>query len=277
MLGTYRVIKNAPFDLRWFSVSTGGVVVTGGTGPGATLSQDGGAFAASTNTPAETPASSGLWLLALTVAEMGCDRLDIKATYTGPRTPEPLTLFTEPCLDAGVIQTSTTTSTTLRAAAPSTGLQGMIIEIVRGTGSGQRPRMISSYNTTTKVMVPRPDWSTAPDNTSVYIVRFPTPADTIRFDGNEFGPEALSELYSLGYMTSTFLAGCTNSVLQTNMTGKGTEQLLNSVLFCLGVTNTGIMKTITDYNTTTGQITVYPPFAAAPSATERFAVLGTVG
>lgn len=277
MTGPYRIIKNASFDLWWFAKDTSGQVSTGATGPSATRSIDGAAFAATTNTPAETPASSGQWKLTLSVADMSGDNIGVKVAYTGPRTPEGFILNPEPAFDSGVAQAGAASTITLRAGAPSTSLVGAIVEIVRGTGSTQRPRLITAYDTTSKVATVRPDWSTNPDNTSVYKVTFLTPADLLHIDSNAFPAQFMAELYNT-VKVSTFNSGSTTTVLKTNMTGYGTDQLVGMALVYLGNTgNYGIFRPIVDYNSTTGDITVFPAFNAAPTASERFAVFGTTG
>lgn len=61
-------------------------------------------------------------------------------------------------------------SITLASGATTTDITGFVVEINGGTGSGQS-RVITGYNTTSKVATVYPDWDTAPDNTSEYVVR----------------------------------------------------------------------------------------------------------
>lgn len=264
MHGPYRVIRNAPYPLRRKD-----------TGTTLNLSKDGGALAGASSAPAETPAASGIYYNELSVAEMTCDHLFYKGNAGNDASDG--VLIPEPAFDSGVAQAGATTSITLRAAAPSFNLTGSIIEIIRGTGKDQRPRFISAYDTTSKVATVRPDWGTAPDNTSVYKVTFLADANIFRIDGNEYAAQVLSELYANGYKTSTFLAGSTTTILKTNATGYGTSQLKGMAIIFLGVSNNGIMRPITTYDTTTGDIGIYPPIATVPGAAERFAILGTTG
>lgn len=75
-------------------------------------------------------------------------------------------------------QAGTTTTITLASGGPSVDLVGFVIETTGGTGSGQK-RVISAYNTTTKVAGVHPAWTatvngtagTAPDATTTYTVR----------------------------------------------------------------------------------------------------------
>lgn len=58
---------------------------------------------------------------------------------------------------------------TLAAGAAATDLTGFVISIDDGTGAGQS-RVITAYNTGTKVATVYPDWTTPPDATSEYVV-----------------------------------------------------------------------------------------------------------
>lgn len=60
-------------------------------------------------------------------------------------------------------------SITLAAAATGSNLTGFVITLDGGTGAGQT-RVITAYNGTTKVATVYPDWDTAPDATSTYVV-----------------------------------------------------------------------------------------------------------
>lgn len=264
MLAPYRVIRNAPYPLYRRD-----------SGTTLNLSKDGGALAAATNTPAETPAASGIYYGLLTATEMTADIIAYKGAAGNDLSDG--FLIPEPAFDSGVAQSGTTTNIRLRAGAPSNDLSGMMLEIVRGTGSGQRPRLISAYDTTNKDVTPRPDFGTAPDNTSVYIIRFPDPSDVMRIDGSTFPAAVLNDMYSAAVKAGTVASGSTTSVIKTSLTGYGTRNFVDCVLQLLGTANYGLMRRIIDYNSVTGDITVYPPFASAPAAADRCYVFGTVG
>ena len=264
MHGPYRVIRNAPYPLRRKD-----------SGTTLNLSKDGGALAAATNTPAETPAASGIYYNELTATEMSCDHLFYKGNAgasfdTG-------TLVPEPAFDSGVAQGGSSTTITLRAAGPSFGLVGTMVEIVRGTGKDSTPRMITDYDTTTKVATVRPDWSTTPDNTSVYIVFWNPKVNVMQIDGAAFPAQALSELYLKNYKTGTISSGSTTTVIKTTLTGYGTSAFVGSFFMCAGTTNYGLIRPIVGYNTSTGDITVFPAFPSAPLNTEGAVVLGAGG
>lgn len=264
MYGPYRIIKNAPYDLRRKD-----------TGTTLNLYKDGVALGAATNAPAETPAASTVYYNQLTVAEMGGDHLFCKGNAGTVNSD--VFLIPEPAFDSGVAQAGSASTITLRAAAPSFNLTGSLIEIVRGTGKDQRPRFISAYDTVTKIASVRPDWGTTPDNTTVYIVTPLTDVNVFRLDGDEYSLQVLSELYKAGYKTSTFAVGSDTQTMKTNATGYGTNNMRFEALVFLGVTNYGIMRKITSYDNVTGDIVIYPPVATAPGNGERFAMLGVVG
>lgn len=71
---------------------------------------------------------------------------------------------------SGTAQAGASGAITLAAGAPSTDLTGFVIELTGGVGSGQ-VRVITGYNTTTKVATVYPDWTVTPDATSIYSVR----------------------------------------------------------------------------------------------------------
>lgn len=74
------------------------------------------------------------------------------------------------CLRTGTAAGGATDSITLDAGASSTTnyYNNLSVSILSGTGSGQAARIITNYNGSTKAATIKPDWATAPDNTSVF-------------------------------------------------------------------------------------------------------------
>ncbi|MBA3055110.1 MAG: hypothetical protein FP826_09285 [Sphingomonadales bacterium] len=70
---------------------------------------------------------------------------------------------------SGTAQAGATGSITLAAGAPATDLTGFVVETTGGTGDGQT-RVITAYNTTSKLAAVYPDFTTAPDATTTYTV-----------------------------------------------------------------------------------------------------------
>lgn len=264
MYGPYRVIRNAPFDLRRRD-----------SGTTLNLSKDGAALAAATNTPAETPAASGIYYNQLTATEMTADNIAYKGTAATSLSDG--FLIPEPAFDSGVAQSGGTALITLRAAAPSYSLAGCMIEIVRGTGKDQQQRIITAYDTTSKQATVRPDFSTTPDSTSVYIVTYLPKNNMMSADGLTYPVQALAEFWTAAYKTGTVATGSTTTVIKSDFTAYGADQIVGAVVMPLTTNDYGWMRKITAYNQTSGDITVYPPFAAALTNGERFAVFGTTG
>lgn len=69
----------------------------------------------------------------------------------------------------GTAQAGDTAEITLASGAPSSDLTGFVIETTGGTGPGQK-RVITGYNTTSKVADVYPDWTVTPDATTTYTV-----------------------------------------------------------------------------------------------------------
>lgn len=264
MHGPYRVIKNAPYPLRRPDASNA-----------MQISKDGGALAAPSNVPVETPAASGIWYGELTAAEMGADHIQVLGVNL--TSVDTMALVPEPAFDSGVAQAGSSTTITLRAGGPAFGLVGTMVEVVRGTGKDSTMRMITDYDTGTKVATVRPDWSTAPDNTSVYRVYENPKVNVMQLDGSAFALQVLSELYAKNIKTGTIGNGSTTSIIQTSLTGYGNKNFKNSFLMCLGATNFGIVKPIASYNSGTGAITLNEPFEDVPLLGEAVSVFGAGG
>lgn len=71
---------------------------------------------------------------------------------------------------AGTAQAAAVGTITLAAGAPATDLTGFVIDTLTGTGLGQS-RVITAYNTGTKVATIYPNWTVNPDATTTYAVR----------------------------------------------------------------------------------------------------------
>ena len=263
MHGATRVIRNAPYPLYRRD-----------SGTALDLSKDGGAEAAATNTPVETPAASGIYYNLLTATEMAADIIGYLGSAGSIQSDG--FLHTEPAIDSGVAQAGASGTITLRASAPAFTLVGFQVEIVRGTGKDQKPRLITGYNTGTKVADVYPAWGTNPDNTSVYIVTPIAAADVTSVYGYNFPAEFMADLYRFGVKEGTVQTGSTTSIIKTNLTGLSTNPV-GCAFFARGATNQGFMKSIIGYDTSTGDFEVAPAFASAPANGEEFWVFGLVG
>lgn len=72
----------------------------------------------------------------------------------------------------GTAQAGAAGSITLDAGASATDdyYKGALIAIISGTGAGQAPRVCTGYTGASKVATVGRNWTTAPDNTSVFVV-----------------------------------------------------------------------------------------------------------
>ncbi|MEV5033681.1 hypothetical protein MRBLMC3_002918 [Sphingobium sp. LMC3-1-1.1] len=138
-----------------------------------------------------------------------------------------LGLTTLAAASTGTAQAGAAASITLAAGAPSTDLKGFVIVTTGGIGPGQT-RVITAYNTTTKVAAVYPNWDVEPDATTTYSVKA----------GNLYIPAsaALKTITSYVYQKNSgtgnailkkLLGGAANIAfaIQTRQTGKFTFTL----------------------------------------------------
>ena len=264
MFKPYLAVKNAPFPLRRFD-----------SGTSLDISKDGGAVAAASNAPVETPAASGVYYNELTAVEMGADHIAYFGSAGDARSDG--FLVTEPALDSGVAQAGGAASITLRAGYGGTAGTNCMIEIVRGTGKDQQPRVGTAYDSGTKVLSVRPDWTVVPDATSVYLLTPLPKVNPMQLDGNFTALQYLSEFWDNAYRTGTFGTGSTTTVLVNDLSGLGSNALVDAVILCLDGSNERIMRAISGYVDGSGQITLAKPLPTAPTNGQRFAVFGYAG
>ena len=264
MNGATRIIKNAPYPLYRRD-----------SGTTLNISKDGGATAAATSAPVETPAASGIFYNMLTATEMGADIIAYLGSAGSIQSDG--FLRTEPAIDSGVAQAGASGTITLRSGAPAFTLISFKVEIVRGTGKDQAPRIITAYNTGTKVASVYPAWTTTPDNTSVYLVTPIQAVDVQMIYGSQFPAEFMAELYNKSAKAGTVQTGSTTTTIKTDLTGYGANQVIGSAFFPRGATNQGFMRAIIGYDTDTGDIEVAPAYASPPANGETFWTFGLTG
>jgi hypothetical protein len=139
----------------------------------------------------------------------------------------------------GTAQAGDTDAITLAVGAPSSSLVGFVIETTGGTGPGQT-RVITAYNTTSKVATVYPDWTVEPDATTTYSVGA----------GNLFVPvsTALKTITSYLYLKNSgsgdavlkkLLGGAAtlSFAIQTRQTGKFTATVRGKLVAPTDVTN----------------------------------------
>jgi len=270
MQSSRRVIKNATYDfLFWAKDVDGAVEETDATSISAEIIKDGAASISALPTPTIVVAGEGLLKIALTVANMSFDVGHIKVTYTNPRSPEGFELETEPCIDSGVAQASAAGYITLRAAASSSNdaYNGFLAEIVRGTGSDQKMRLILDYDGTTKRATVWPQWDTVPDTTSVYkIVEAPP------------GLTNLAIFYGTALKKFACASGSSTTSINSTLTGYGANAFRNAVLIGVSANgNQGIDRVVSAYDTATGTFTLASALPATPTAGDEFFLGGLIG
>ena len=140
---------------------------------------------------------------------------------------------------SGTAQAGAAGTITLAAGAPATDLTGFVIATTGGTGPGQE-RVITAYNTATKVASIYPDWTVNPDATTLYAVRA----------GNQFVPASTAlktvtdYLYKLNSAAGnavleklTGAAANLSFAVQTRQTGKFTATLRGKLVAPADVAN----------------------------------------
>lgn len=87
-----------------------------------------------------------------------------KAWYHDPRVASSISPESD---GTGTAQSGTSSTIVLKSSTTFTGFAGLAVTIESGTGAGQA-RVVQSYNSGTKTCTMTANWTTAPDNTSVY-------------------------------------------------------------------------------------------------------------
>jgi hypothetical protein len=128
-------------------------------------------------------------------------------------------------LDNGTLQSATSTTAVIRAAASfaDSRLNGGIIAITGGTGVGQA-RLITGYNNTSKT-VTVDTWTTTPDNTSTYIIFYGAPAsntalpnvNTVQISGTPQTARDIGASVLLSAGTGTGQLDFTSGVVKANL------------------------------------------------------------
>ena len=163
-----RLIRNAPYHLTFPALDAAGATVSGiAASMAAVVSLDGGTFTTVTAAAAEL-ASTGIYTISSTAAEMTGDEVALRITQASMRDFFKLFEF-EPALDSGVVTGVASSTLTLRTGASATNnyYNGATLEIARGPGAGQT-RSIIAYVGSSKIATIDRAWVTNPDTSSVY-------------------------------------------------------------------------------------------------------------
>jgi hypothetical protein len=164
---------------------------------------------------------------------------------------------------AGSAAGSFTLTLALADAAGANAYTDRILTIVGGSGVGQS-RLISAYNSSTKVVTVARAWDVAVDVTSLYAI------DGSNYVADTYGIGAL--LLALATFQSTINDGSsTTTVIDTALVGTA-DLTGNKVVFTTGALK-GVTRTITSMNTGTGQITLLTALPSAPVNGSAFSVI----
>ena len=171
-LGLPYPVRGLPFGVVFPILDADGDFVTGAATLDSERSLDGDTFADCTNEAVEIATSSGVYYLLLTAAEMTAQTVavQVKTSTSGAKTT-PIMLYPRAPM---TVRTATAAGgaagyITLdgSAIAVDSIYNGLVCYISSGTGSGQT-RIVTGYTGSSKQAAVTPNWTTNPDNTSVF-------------------------------------------------------------------------------------------------------------
>lgn len=148
------------------------------TTPDTEVSQDGGAFADAVEEVTTITGSNGMGFMTLSGAETNNSAVGLAfKVASGPKATL-MTVYPRvlPILESGTAQAGAAGTITLASGAAAYDLSGAIVRTTGGTGGGgagganNQARVITAYNTSTKVATVVPNWETTPDGTTTYDV-----------------------------------------------------------------------------------------------------------
>jgi anti-sigma28 factor (negative regulator of flagellin synthesis) len=140
------------------------------------ISKDNAAAADTAEEVSATSGMDGMSMLTLTGAETNCSSVALNAKVgSGPKATL-VTLYPRvlPTLESGTAQAGANGTITLTSGAAAYDLSGCIVKTTGGTGGGgtggasNQARVITAYNTSTKVATVVPDWETNPSSDTTY-------------------------------------------------------------------------------------------------------------
>lgn len=166
-------VYGAAFRITFPILDNDGDLVANAAALDTEISKDGGGITDATNEATVVATTSGLYYLDLTYLEMQCSTLAGKAqSSTADSKDTPFVLYPRrlPVLAAGTAQAGAAGTITLAAGASAVDdfYNGCIVLLKSNTGVGQA-RVITDYNSTSKVATIEPNW-TQPDDTTTYDV-----------------------------------------------------------------------------------------------------------
>ena len=285
-----RYVKNSP--LRVYGVivsSTTGLPITGGlTALAATISTDGGAFAA-TITPAGELGTTGFFQVDLAVAETSFDRVILKVSATNANAVTYIKQIEfEAASDSGLAQSAAASTLVLRAGASASDgfYSGQQVEIVRGTGAGQT-RAITGYIGASVTCAIDRAWITNPDATSVYVISgqgsslgngsLPN-VNVTQINSSAAAAAALGYLYKGGVVQASVndVAPAVGSFIGANSLSAIDDFYQGALLIFVTGALAGEAERISSYVGASRTITMDHVFPASPANTDQFVILGKI-
>lgn len=166
-----------------------------------------------------------------------------------------------PSIISGQAQAGAAGSITLAATAFATNnvYNGMLIEIIGGTGAGQ-VRTITAYNGTTKVATVSPNWTTNPDATSEYL--------THQFYALIGGYES----FQYGGAPRAGVAPTTTTITLPTTASASPNAYTDSEIEIISGPGKGQVRTISGYDKDTKIVTVSPAWTTLPDASSRYRI-----
>lgn len=263
------VPKRAVVD---FSVSADWTPATGDS----KISKDGGNVANTSNLPAILGGTgAAVWQHVLTATEMqATSRVLVQYVDSATKAVEDQA-FVIP-IDYGIrsntAQGGAAGTITLDASASSVDdfYVGEYLEIIGGTGVGQK-RRITAYNGTSKVVTVNRNWATTPDNTSIFRIGFLVAAEvnTTHISGTAQTARDLGASVLLSSGTGAGQLDFTSGVVKSNWV-----QILGTAITGTAAQLAAAITKFFNVATPTGTVNSLPD--AVPGASGGLAIVGSV-
>lgn len=218
---------------------------------------------------------------------------DVTGVYDAvPEVQQTAADFTAATIHSGEAQTGSTASTIKLAAAASEtndAYTGATVTTTGGTGSGQT-REITGYVGSTRVATVTPNWTTTPDATTDYDIKYTVvlqdPADD-DYDLNQVAylntTNYRRKLVTLKYFeadpiehTGTAVAGASTTIELEHTASTINDFYVGSTIETTGGTGSGQTKTITDYDAATFTATVDSAWSTNPASGTTYEITSDV-
>lgn len=275
------------------------------TTPDTERSIDGAAFADCTEEVSTISGSNGVGYITLTGDELDGSMVAVCAKVASGPKATLATLFPRVLgiVSSGTAQAGAAGTITLASGAPAFDLTGCIVKTTGGTGGGggsgslnNQARVITAYNTSTKVATVVPNWETNPASDTTYQVltsdmRLPAAQSVGALSANldtqltAIDDYIDSEIATLVTNVAAILAavvirantaqtGSTSSTIKLDASASATNDLYTGAWVLLtGGTGAGQCRFITGYTGATKVAAIKPNWTTTPDNTSTFTVL----